>query len=100
MVQVVQTEIRKRGFFGWLFLVLFIVFNIFMGWWLIDFLSRALPRIGPIKDATPSGIITTAMGAGLVLFIWLTGAVVLGLFAMLTRGRKTIITHRKEGPPA
>jgi hypothetical protein len=33
------------------------------------------------------------IGSGVILFFWVAGAVILGLIAMLTRGRKTIITE-------
>jgi hypothetical protein len=43
MSRIIRTEKRKRGFFGWIFLLLFIVFNLLMGAWLISYWSLVLP---------------------------------------------------------
>lgn len=91
MPTIVRKEIRKRGFFGWVFLILFILFNLFMLAWMIGGMSAATNTVVTGEAEQAGRAIGTALGAGIILFIWLAGAVILGLFALLTRGRKTII---------
>lgn len=91
MATIVRKETRKRGFFGWIFLILFIVFNLIMLAWLITG-TNAASSTAAVGSAQEVGrTIGTAIGAGLIMFIWLFGAVILGLFTLMTRGRKTII---------
>ena len=90
------TTVRKRGFFGWVFLILFLVFNAFMA--LLLFALWAHPSGG-------SGRITNGevLGGGLVIFAWCLGSVILGLLALLTRGSKTVTTergYRRKSKPA
>lgn len=91
MATIIRRETRKRGFFGWVFLLLFILFNIFMLVWMVGGMSSATSTVA-VGEAQQAGrAIGTALGAGIILFIWMAGAIILGLFALLTRGRKTII---------
>jgi hypothetical protein len=77
--QIVETHIRKRGLFGWIIVSLFWIFNAYMA---VCFLfDVAAPR-------TAFG--HTVVGAAL-LFVWVAGAVILGLFALLTRGPTVVV---------
>lgn len=93
MSRVVQREIRKRGFFGWVFLLLFLAFNALMAAWLFSYWATisGLETHGSAEQAGHA--IGATIGSGVILFFWVAGAVILGLIAMLTRGRKTIITE-------
>ena len=89
----IQRELTRRGFFGWLFLIAFWVFNAFMAFWMFDYWHH-VSSIAATGGAERAGkAIGATIGTGLIAFFWVAGAVVLGLFAMLTRGRKVLITE-------
>nr|WP_319498041.1 hypothetical protein [uncultured Cohaesibacter sp.] len=91
MATVVRREIRKRGFFGWVFFLLFIAFNALMLLWLVLGVN-AMSDTEAVSAAEQAGkTIGSAIGVGMILFVWVVGAVITGLFALLTRGRKTIV---------
>lgn len=94
MAQVIQVEQRRRGVFGWIFLGLFWAYNLLMVIWLFSGLAEIGETSTQLStDAERAGAaIGTAIGVSMVLGIWMSGAVILGLFVLLTRGRKTIIT--------
>ena len=77
----------KRGFFGTLFKWTFILFNILMLIWLIAGLGGAGDVINNAgSEAEQVGAsIGAAMGATLILTIWVIGDVILGLFVLFTR---------------
>src|SRR5262249_11394036 len=83
MAKIVRRETRKRGFFGWIFLLLFLGFNALMVRWLVSYWSA-------ISDGPSSAghAIGATIGTGMIFFFWTAGAVITGLFALLTRGRK------------
>lgn len=91
MATVVRREIRKRGFFGWLFLILFVLFNAFMLWAVVAGINdmASLPAETGAEQAGKA--IGGAIGFAMLMLVWVAGAVILGLFALLTRGRKTIV---------
>lgn len=97
MATIIRKEVRKRGFFGWIFLLLFILFNILMVAWMIGGMSAATSTAATGAAEEAGRAIGTAIGAGMILFIWVAGAIILGLFALLTRGRKTIIEETVVG---
>ncbi len=92
-----QIERRKRGFFGWIFLVAFWLFNAFMAFALFAGLSNVSNMSSTLtSDAERAGAaIGTTIGASMILGIWLAGAVILGLFVLFTRGTKIIETIEK-----
>lgn len=91
MATIIRREVRKRGFFGWLFLLLFFAFNALMVIWLLSYWSH-LGAMHTASEAERTGVaIGGTIGSGLIFIVWVGGAVILGLFALLTRGRKTII---------
>ncbi|WP_164937734.1 DUF4339 domain-containing protein [Bradyrhizobium guangxiense] len=95
--RVVRTEKRKRGFFGWLFLIVFLLFNGLMAAWLFSYWSQVLPMTTNGSDAGRAGAaIGTTMGTGLILSLWTCGSLVLGLFVLFTRGRKVIVEEERN----
>lgn len=93
MTRTIQIEKRKRGFFGKIFLGLFWVFNALMLWAVIAGAGASVDTAQSYaSDAERAGAtIGTALGMGFLLFVWVAGAVILGLFALLTRGNKVVI---------
>lgn len=93
MSKVIQIERRKRGFLGKIFLILFWLFNIFMAVALFSAMDNNAGEMAALSsDAERAGYaVGTAIGGGIILFVWLAGAVILGLFALLTRGNKVIV---------
>ena len=77
---------RKRGFFGWIFLLVFLGFNALMVAWLVSYWN-----LGGSSPTQAGGVIGTTIGTGMLVFFWMAGAVILGLLALVTRGRKTYI---------
>ena len=91
MTTIIRKEVRKRGFLGWIFLLLFIAFNLLMLAWLVGYWSM-LGGMQPGSDAEEAGrAIGGAIGSGMLLTVWALGDIILGLFVLLSRGRKTII---------
>jgi hypothetical protein len=94
--RIVRTEKRKRGFFGWLFLILFLLFNGLMAAWLFSYWSAVLPMSTTGSEAGRAGAaIGTTLGTGIILSTWTCGSIVLGLFVLFTRGRKVIVEERR-----
>ena len=91
MATVIRREVRKRGFFGWVFMILFVLFNLFMLAWLLIYWSD-VASMPVASDAQRAGRnVGATVATGMLVFFWVAGAVILGLFALLTRGRKTIV---------
>lgn len=94
MSTIVRKEVRKRGFFGWLFLLLFLTFNVLMVFWLIGYWSHLKPGIESSDGVEAAGTaIGGAIGTGALFMVWVVGGMFTGILALLTRGRKTIITE-------
>ncbi len=83
-------EKRKRGIFGYVFLTLFWIFNAFMAFAVVKGLGDAGSHLETMKTAAErtGGEIGLVMGATFLLLIWAMGAVILGLFCILTRGKR------------
>jgi hypothetical protein len=97
METIIQTETRKRGFFGKLFKWSFILFNLLMLFWLFSYWGDIG---GLVQDqSSDAGKAGTAIGATLgtsvIVFFWAAGSIILGIFTLLTRGKKVIIQSRK-----
>ncbi len=96
MTKIIRRETRKRGFFGWIFLLLFIAFNLIMLAWLVSYWN-VLSNSAATTDAEKVGTaIGGTIGSGILLAVWALGDIILGLFVLLTRGRKTIIERTVE----
>lgn len=92
----IYVERRRRGFFGWIFLAIFIAWNALMILWLVSaIVSMGVLIESAATDAERAG---SGIGAGIattfILIIWAAGAIVTGLLAMVTRGGKTVVTRR------
>lgn len=76
----------KRTILGKIVKYVFILFNIFMLWWMIAGVGDAAEKTSSLSGAEQAGAaIGTGIGAIMIAVIWLLGAVVLGLFVLLTR---------------
>lgn len=93
MTKTIQIERRKRGIFGWFFLLLFWGFNILMAVILFGGMGNNATEMAALSsDAERAGYAAgTAIGGAFLLFVWVAGAVILGLFVILTRGSKVIV---------
>lgn len=87
----------RRGFFGTLFKLLFIVFNLLMVLWMaggIMALSNPDLELTEIAKHTDPETMEAArmLGGGIgltfILFVWALGDIILGLFVLLTRPRR------------
>lgn len=94
----VRVERRKRGFFGWVFLLAFWGFNALMALALWAGVSGSVDRMeGLSTDAERAGaVIGTGLGVGMLVSVWAAGSLILGLFVLLTPGRKVITETRKD----
>jgi uncharacterized BrkB/YihY/UPF0761 family membrane protein len=98
MSKTIRVEKRQRGFFGWVFLTIFWLFNAFMVLATVLGVSSSGEVIaGATTDAQQAGAaIGTAIGLSMILSLWMAGAVILGLFVLLTRGKKVTIETTVE----
>ena len=80
---------RKRGLFGWFFLLLFIGFNMLM-LWAADAGMGASDKLPGLSSNVVSLGVDLGAAIGIVAFVvcWVVGFLLLGLLAYLTRGRK------------
>lgn len=98
MTKVIRREIRQRGFFGHIFKWGFILFNCVMAFWLFWYWGEVGHMTsGATSDAARTGtVIGATIGSGLIVFFWAAGALILGLFALLTRGKTIVIEETSE----
>lgn len=98
MARIIREERRQRGVFGWIILLLFWGFNAFMLWWLIAGVSAMRQvDVGPDKYSQAGATIGIGIGIGFIVSIWGFGAVILGLMALLTRGKTIVIERAPAG---
>jgi hypothetical protein len=92
MARIIRREIRKRGFFGWVFLLIFLGFNALMVAWLVTYWNLIGDHLTSGSEAGRAGAaIGATVATGMIFFFWAAGAVITGLLALLTRGQKTYI---------
>lgn len=92
MTRMVRTEVRKRGFFGWVFMLLFIGFNLLMLAWLISYWATIAPMVNQGHSAARTGAALGAtIGTGFLIALWAAGDIILGLLTLLSRGKKLIV---------
>lgn len=86
-------EKRKRGFFGWLFLLLFWGWNALMAVALVAGLVGNADQYAKLAtEAQRQGHVAgTGIAVMMILMMWAAGAVVFGLLAYFTRGRRELI---------
>lgn len=82
----VQLRKVKRGFFGKIIKWSFIAFNILMLIWMVAGMNNATSGMDKMTSAEQAGAaIGTGIGAMIIMAIWFFGAIILGLFVLLTR---------------
>lgn len=98
MARIVRTEVRRRSFFGKVFKILFVIFNLLMAAWLVSYWVQIGDLMGKIDtDAgRVGGSIGATLGTGFILAFWAAGDVVLGILTLLTRGKKILIDETVE----
>jgi hypothetical protein len=95
MSKVIRTVKYERGIFGKLVKLLFVLFNLLMLFWLFAYWANVTPVMSEGSSAEQAGAaIGSAIGTGLIFMIWGTGAVVLGIPLLLTRGKRVEIEER------
>lgn len=76
----------KRGIFGKIVIFAFWGFNILMIVWIWGGTQNAVETSEGLSGAEAAGAaIGTGIGVTLLIFVWLIGAIILGLMALLTR---------------
>ena len=84
----VRLKKPKRGFFGKIAKWSLILFNILMIFWLISYFNSIGDLMDGASDAEQAGAaIGGTIGTGMIIFIWLIGDIILGLWALLTRAK-------------
>jgi hypothetical protein len=93
MPRIERVEVRRRGIFGTLVWWLFIAFNALMVLWLVMAMKGVSTQYQGTTDAAAQA--GTAIGGGIaavmLLWIWIFGAIILGLIVALSRGKKVTI---------
>ena len=76
----------RRGLIGKLVIFLFWAFNALVALWIWGAVKGASEHSAGLSGAEAAGAaIGTGLGITMIVFIWLIGAVILGLMALLTR---------------
>ncbi len=88
---IVRREKRQRGFFGWVFLLMFIAFNLLMVLWIGSYWSTLAERVATSDAEQVGKAIGGTIGTGMLLTLWAIGDIILGIFVLLSRGQKIII---------
>src|SRR5262249_54045330 len=97
MSTLIRTEKRQRSPLGQLIKWVFIAFNVFMLLWLVSGM-HAVSQMTPHTDAGRVGhAIGAAVGFSMIISLWVSGALILGLFVLLTRGDTVIVEERAAG---
>jgi hypothetical protein len=90
MEQQISEKKPQRSFFGKLIKWTFIGFNLLMLLWMVVGVGGASKQVAEAgSDAAQTGAaIGTGLGAMMIIFIWVAGDVILGIFVLLTRAKK------------
>ena len=90
MEQQITNPKPQRSFFGKLCKWSFIGFNILMLIWFVTGIGGASKQVAEAgSEAEQAGAaIGTGLGAMMIIFIWVAGTIVLGIFTLLTRAKK------------
>ena len=85
-----KVEKTQRSLFGKIVKYTFIGFNILMLVWFIGGMASTSKGIeNATTEAEQAGAtIGTGLGAIFIIFIWVVGAVILGIMTLLTRAKK------------
>jgi hypothetical protein len=90
MEQQITQKKPQRSFFGKLIKWTFIGFNLLMLFWMIAGVGGATKQVAEATTEAEKagGAIGTGLGAMMIIFIWVAGDVILGIFVLLTRAKK------------
>ncbi len=90
MEQQILTPKPQRSFFGKLCKWSFIGFNVLMLLWFVVGIGGASKQVATAtSDAEQAGAaIGTGLGAMMIIFIWVSGVIVLGILTLLTKAKK------------
>lgn len=91
----ITVEKRQRGFFGKIVSIVFWGWQVVMAFWFVSYLVDISQQYGQIpSDAGRIGTtIGGTIGVSIILWVWLFGAIILGLMMFFTRGEKITITR-------
>ncbi len=78
-------HVPKRGMFGKLFKWSFIAWNALMVYWLVAGMNAASNVKAPTGAQQAGRALGTALGASMIVGIWVAGSIILGLFVLFTR---------------
>ena len=97
METIIQTETRKRSLLGKIIKWSFILFNIGMVVWLFSYWNDVGTLVNEqTHEAGKAGAALGAtLGTSVIVFFWAAGALILGIFTLLTRGKKVIIQTKR-----
>lgn len=86
-------ERRRRGFFGWVFLLIFWGFNALMLFSILGGVGENAKHVATIADPQMRKAYEAGTGLGIMIWLifWAAGAVVFGLLAHFTRGKRELI---------
>jgi hypothetical protein len=86
---------HKRGFFGWIFLILFWAFQAAMA---VLVYANTYAANSAANDEAAGALLFLGAFAVIGWFIWLLGTVILGILVLATRGKSvtTVVAGRHE----
>jgi len=86
-------EKRRRGFLGWIMLTSFWLVNLGMAALLVSYMVASGEQAQTLtSEAEQAGFaLGTAMGVSMLVSLWAGLALITGLLAFMTRGRKELI---------
>jgi hypothetical protein len=93
MTTIVRTEVRQRTVLGKIIKWAFILFNLLMLTWMLLACGTVTESMNAAdSDAAQAGTaVGGAIASGMLLFVWMAGDVILGLFVLMTRGKRIIV---------
>jgi hypothetical protein len=95
--ETVYEERRKRGFFGWVFLLIFLAAQALMlAWCTTASIDVGNQSARVMTDAERAGLnIGAGVGFAFLFIVWAAVTIITGAFVLLTRGRKVVVTRRQ-----
>ena len=85
-------EIRgKLSVFGWIWRILLLGWQVAMIGWVISYTSLVAPMVEEGGAGGVGAAIGGTIGIGLIIFVWVAGTVIIGLFVLLTRRTKAMV---------
>ena len=80
----------KRGFFGFVFKWMLILFNLLMIAWIVSYFGQLGELMGSASDEfeQAGSAIGGTIGTGFLMLVWMIGNIILGIPTLLTRPNK------------